>query len=229
MTSKRLHLVLIIVLILLFAGLLGGVYGVNKLLASESRQLVAAKAKSRALDQEQISLNKAKQDVKKYRNLNQIAQAVVPQDKNQAEAVREIVNIAAENGVTLAAINFPASTHGNQSSGAAAPAGGAASSGGAGASASPSAPSAGAAAANNKAAALSQLTALKTIPGVYQLPITINNDATHPVRYGNFIGFLGALEHNRRTSQVQTITITPAANDRGSLTFSLTLSEYIKP
>lgn len=226
MTSKRLHLVLIVSLALLFAALLGGVYGVNKLLASESQKLVTAKAKSQALDQEQVSLEKAKQDVKKYQSLNQIAQAVVPQDKNQAEAVREIVNIAAENGVILAAINFPASTLGNLPNGTAAPASGTASSGGAGASTSPSS---GTSAASSKAAALSQLTALKTIPGVYQLPITINNDANHPVRYGNFINFLGALEHNRRTSQVQTITITPATNDRGSLTFSLTLNEYIKP
>jgi len=36
----------------------------------------------------------------------------VPQDKNQAEAVREIVNLAAANGVTLASITFPTSSLG---------------------------------------------------------------------------------------------------------------------
>lgn len=220
MSSKRLHTVLIGIVALLFVCLLGGVYGVNKLLTSETDNLVVLKAKSQALTQEQTSLNKAKKDALRYENLNKIAQAVVPQDKNQAEAVREIVNIAADNGITLAAINFPASTLGNLPNGTAAPATPAS----AGA-----APAASASAASSKGANLSQLTALKNIPGVYQLPITINNDSAHPVPYADFINFLSALEHNRRTSQVQTIAIQPAASKPGSITFSLTLNEYIKP
>lgn len=219
MSSKRLHTILMAALVVLFIGLLGGAYGINKLLVSESNKLVVLKAKSQALTQEQTSLNKAKKDAQRYDNLNKIAQAVVPQDKNQAEAVREIVNIADENGVTLAAINFPASTLGNLPNGAAAPASSGA--------ASPAAPSA--AAANSKTANLSQLTALKNIPGVYQLPITINNDSNHPVQYDRFINFLSDLEHNRRTSQVQTISIQPDSKNRGYITFSLTLNEYIKP
>ena len=218
MSSKRLHTALIIALVLLFMGLVGGAYQVNKLLISESDNLVVLKAKSQALDQEQVTLNKAKDDIKRYDNLNQIAQAVVPQDKNQAEAVRQIVNIAAKNGVTLAAINFPASTLGNLPNGAA-PA----------TASSPATQTAASSVASAKTANLSQLTPLKNIPGVYQLPITINNDMNHPVRYANFINFLNDLEHNRRTSQVQTITIQPAATDRGSIIFNITLNEYIKP
>jgi hypothetical protein len=225
MSSKRLHIVLIAALVLLFIGLLGGTYGINKLLVSESNNLVALKAKNQALDQEQTSLNKAKSDIKRYDTLNQIAQAVVPQDKNQAEAVREIVNIAAANGVTLSAINFPASTLGNLPSGAASAAAGTA---GATPAAAP-ATAGSASTASTKTANLSQLTPLKNIPGVYQLPITINNDSSHPVPYANFINFLSDLEHNRRTSQVQTITIKPSSDNRGSIIFSLTLSEYIKP
>lgn len=222
MSSKRLHTVLIALLVLLFIGLLGGAYGVNKLLVSETNNLLVLKAKNQALTQEQTSFNKAKKDAQRYENLNKIAQAVVPQDKNQAEAVRQIVNIAAKNNVTLAAINFPASTLGSLPNGTAAPAAGAAA-------AASAAPSAATSAASNKTASLSQLTALKNIPGVYQLPITINNDAAHSVQYANFISFLSDLEHNRRTSQVQTISIQPDAKNRGYITFSLTLNEYIKP
>lgn len=220
MSSKRLHALLIAVLVLLFASLLGGAYGVNKLLTSEAEKLVVLKARNQALTQEQTSLNKAKKDALRYENLNKIAQAVVPQDKNQAEAVREIVNIAAENNISLASINFPASTLGNLPNSTAASASSAAK---------PVSPAPAAGAADSKAANLSQLTALKNIPGVYQLPITINNDATHPVSYANFINFLNDLEHNRRTSQVQTISIQPDAKSRGAITFSLTLNEYIKP
>jgi len=146
--------------------------------------------------------------------LNKIAEAVVPQDKNQAEAVREIVNIAAANGVTLASVTFPASTLGDLPS--------------AGVSAS-SSQAAGPTPTNNSKDKLSQLTAVKNIPGVYQLPITIKGDANNPVRYDRFISFLGDLEHNRRTAQVESITLSPDTNDSNLITFELTLSEYIKP
>jgi cell division protein FtsB len=216
MNSKRLHLVLVATLVLLFIGLLGGAYGINKLLASEANKLTALKAKNLALGQEQLSLNKAKKDIKTYDNLDKIAQDVVPQDKNQAEAVREIVNIAAANDVSLAAINFPASTLGVLPNGTAP----AATSG----TASPAA-----AGGNTKAAGLSQLVPVKNIPGIYQLPITVNGNPNQPVQYEKFINFLSDLEHNRRTAQVGTITIQPDPVNRDYLTFTLTLSEYIKP
>lgn len=218
MTSKRLHTVLLAGLALLFLGLIGGTYATNKLLTSQADKLTALKAKSMALDQEQLSLSRAKKDIKKYDSLDKIAQAVVPQDKNQAEAVREIVNIAAANDVSLASISFPASTLGSLPGGVAAPS----ASGSAAAGPTPSAGS-------SKAGSLSQLTPLKNIPGVYQLPITIKGDTNNPVQYEKFINFLSDLEHNRRTAQVETITLQPTIGNRDYVTFELTLSEYIKP
>ena len=217
MTSKRLHTILMAGLALLFLGLIGGTYATNKLLTSRANKLITFKAKGQALDREQIGLEQAQKDIMKYESLNKIAQAVVPQDKNQAEAVREIVNIADANDVSLASINFPASTLGNLPSGAPST-----SSGG---TASPApTPS-----ANSKSSRLSQLTAVSNIPGVYQLPITIKADTNHPVKYEKFISFLSDLEHNRRTAQVETITLQPDVNNRDNVTFELTLSEYIKP
>lgn len=216
MTSKRVHSLLMAGLAVLLLGLIGGTYATNKLLASRADKLTALKAKSQALDREQISLNHAKQDIKKYDSLDKIAQEVVPQDKNQAEAVREIVNIAALNNVSLLSINFPASSLGSLPGGSAAGAAGSSSS-------APTPP------ANSKTNQLSQLTAVKNIPGVYQLPITIKSDSSNPVQYENFINFLSDLEHNRRTAQVETITLQPDINNRGYVNFELTLSEYIKP
>ncbi len=218
MTSKRLHTVLLAGLALLFLGLIGGTYAINKLLTSQADKLIALKAKSMALDQEQLSLNRASKDIKKYDSLDKIAQAVVPQDKNQAEAVREIVNIAAANDVSLVSISFPASTLGNLPGGTVAPSS-------SGSSVAGPAPSAG----SSKAGSLSQLTPLKNIPGVYQLPITIKGDTNNPVQYEKFINFLSDLEHNRRTAQVETITLQPTIGNRDFVTFELTLSEYIKP
>jgi hypothetical protein len=215
MSSKRLHLILLATVGLLFIGLIGGTYGINKLLGTKATQLTALKAKSLALASEQISLNEAKKDIAKYADLEKIAQAVVPEDKDQADAVREIVNIAAANDVSLAAITFPASTLGTSNTGE------------------PGVPVSAAApppaSAANQANALSQLTAVKNIPGVYQLLITINGDPNQSVPYSQFINFLSDLEHDRRTAQVNTITLQPDSNNPNNLTFALTLNEYIKP
>jgi len=214
MTAKRLYFVLIGVISLLCFGLLFGAYGVNKLLVGRADTLTNLKAKNVALSQEQTSLIQSKKDIKTYAELDKIAKSVVPADKDQAEAVREIVNIAGANGVSLAAINFPASTLGSLGNGTAA----------ASATTAPNP-----AISNPKAGALSQLQPVKTIPGIYQLTITVQGDPNQPVRYDKFISFLSALEHNRRTAQVSTITLQPNTDNRNFLAFTLTLNEYIKP
>jgi hypothetical protein len=215
MTSKRFHIIMLASLVLLLVGLLGGTYGINSLLVSRAGKLTALKAKSLALAQEQVSLNQAKKDIQKYSGLDNTARSVVPQDKDQAEAVREIVNIAAANSVSLASITFPASSLGSGPVGVGA--------------ATPSSTVPAGSAATSKAGALSQLTVVKNIPGVYQLPITVDGDSNQPVQYNKFITFLSDLEHNRRTAQVAGITIQPDAKNPAYLTFNLTLNEYIKP
>lgn len=217
MNSKRLFYVLVGVICLLFVSLLAGAYGTNSLLTARANKLTGLKAKSQALNQEQLSLANAKKEVKTYSSLEKIAKAVVPEDKDQAEAVREIVNIAAANGISLSAINFPASTLGNVSTGSSA-----ASSSSSSASTSPAKPSA-------NAGKLSQLLPVKNIPGVYVLQITLQSDPNKPVPYTSFINFLDNLEHNRRTAQISSITLQPNADNPNLLTFTITLNEYIKP
>lgn len=215
MNSKQTHIALVIAVGLLFIGLVSGTYEINQLLGIQSNKLISLKAKSLALDNEQISLNKAKKDIKKYKDLETIARAVVPEDKNQAEAVREIVNIAAANDISLSTITFPTSTLGNAivgKSGIPTPA-----------AATPPASS------SKGGSGLSQLQPLKSISGVYQLFITVNGDPNQPVPYNKFINFLSELEHNRRTAQVSTISLQPDTKNRNNLTFVLTLNEYIKP
>ncbi|HEY5152555.1 MAG TPA: hypothetical protein VII55_01130 [Candidatus Saccharimonadales bacterium] len=219
--SQRLYYLLIGLIGLLLVGLGAGAYGINQLLTSHAAQLTSLKAKNLALSQEQLSLVKAKKEVNTYNSLLKITQTVVPEDKDQAEAVREIVNIAAKNGVNLEAINFPASTLGTTGSSSAAASSGVATPA---ASASP-----GSASASSKASKLSQLLPVKNIPGVYDLLITVQSNPNRPVAYNSFISFLSDLEHNRRTAQISTITLQPDTNNRSLLSFTLTLNEYIKP
>jgi len=207
MTSKRLRLIMLGIVGLLFIGLIAGTYEADKLLQSEASKLTTLKAKTQALASEQQGLIKAKKDIKTYADLETIAKSVVPQDKDQAEAVREIVNIAAANSVSLATISFSASSLGSTAQGTVSTT----------------------TASDKSTTSLSQLIPVKNIPGVYQLQISVVGDPNKSVAYDKFIAFLSALEHNRRTAQVSTISIQPNLANRNLLTFSLNLNEYIKP
>lgn len=211
MNSKRLYFALLGTLGIALIGIVGGTYAINKMLTTQASSLTGLKAQALADTEEQATLRKAKAEVEKYASLNKIAKAIVPQDKDQAEAVREIVNIAGQSGVSLASISFPASNLGTTATGAQA------------------APSTTKTTTPSASASLSQLQPVKNISGVYQLQITIQGDSNKPVSYSQFISFLQALEKNRRTAQVNTITLTPSASNRNLLTFTLTLYEYIKP
>jgi hypothetical protein len=222
MTSKHVYRCLLGLIALLLIALPFSAYKIDGLLASRAQ--VKLKAKSEALDQEQQSFEVAQQNIKKYSGLEKIAKAIVPQDKSQAEAVREIVNIAAQNGVVIGSISFPPSTLGG-ASGSAGPNTGSGNGSTAGPTPSASSPAANINSAQNR---LSQLTAVSGIPGVYQLPITITSDTKNPLLYSQLISFLNDLEHNRRTAQVNSISINPVG-DGQDLTFVITLNEYIKP
>lgn len=212
MTPKRIYYGLIGAIVLLFIALLAGAYGVNSLFVEHANNLTQLKAKSQALSQEQASLANAQKEVAKYAGLEQIAKSIVPEDKDQAEAVQELVKIAAANGMSLSSITFPAS-----SLGASGPGSSATTTSSSAASPAPVA-SAASASASAKAGKLSQLQPVKNIPGVYILQITVQSDPNKPVSYSSFINFLNDLEHNRRTAQITSVSLQPSANNSSLLT-----------
>lgn len=214
MNAKRMYFVLIGLLVLSLFGLVGGAYVLDGLLGKQATKLADLKQETTTLNSQRVGLKKAKQDIATYSSLDQITSQIVPQDKDQAQTVREIVNIAARAGVTLTNIDFPASTLGSTT--APAPATG---------STGTSTPQA----AISAKPTTSQLVAVPNLPGVYQLQIVVQNNVDTEVTYPQFYNFLSGLEVNRRTALVSAITITPDPNDRSALIFSLTLNEYIKP
>lgn len=199
MEAKKLHYVLIagtVVLGVLFfaSGILA-----NTILTKKSQELSKLKAQSEVTLELQNTIKKDKADIAKYSDLNNIAKAVVPQDKNQAQTVGEIVNIANESGIgNLSSITFPASTLGGNGK---------------------------ASTTNN----LTQVTPVSGISGVYLLPITVTQNPSNPVPYSRFITFLQKLENNRRTAQVSAINIQPDSKNPNNISFTLTVNEYIKP
>lgn len=199
MNSKRLYYAMLGIIGLLIVGLVGGAYASNKVLQAESNNLVGSRLQAAVLDKEQQELAAAKQEIKKYQGLATIAESIVPQDKDQAQTVQQIVNIANANGIMLSSITFPSSTLGSSGK------------------------------SSSTQILLSQLVPVKGISGVYDLQITVQSDSNHPVSFSSFVNFLSSLEHNRRTALVNSIALQPNSKDRSTLSFTLGLDEYIKP
>jgi hypothetical protein len=214
MNSKKLYFILVGIVILLAAGLIGGAYFANTLLLGQSKNLIDAKSKSAALELQQTQLTKAKSNVAKYDAISKVARSVVPQDKNQAQTVRELVAIADKNSIKLGNISFPSSTLGATAAPGAT---------GAGATPAPT-PT-----ANTNTPNLSQLTPLKSISGVYVQQIIVQSNTLSPIPYEKFVTFLSDLEHNRRTALVSGISLQPDVKDPTRISFTLNLDEYIKP
>ncbi len=113
MDAKKLHYLLIVTAVLLCVGLVSSGIIANQILTNKSTELSKLKAESQVTNTLQDTLRQNKIDIANYSELNTIAEAIVPQDKNQAQAVGEIVKIAKESGIgTLTSITFPASNLG---------------------------------------------------------------------------------------------------------------------
>ena len=215
MTSKKMFYVLVggfcVSIGLVIAGIvLGDMY-----LRKQSAKLVDLKLQNKVIEEQQSSLSQAKKDVEKYAELDKIAKQIIPQDKDQAKATLEILNIAKASGVKLASISYPASTLGQ-----------------APAKTQSSTDDKSAASGSAPAATSPSITQVKPVDGmqnVYQYDITVVSDTDAPVSYGRLINFLQRLEQNRRTAQVTQISIQPDSQNRNALNFTLTLTLYIKP
>lgn len=205
MTAKKYFYVMVAALVLLGLLIAGGAVGGNMLLEKQSRKLSDLKVENETLEQQQTALIQAKADVERYAEIEKIAKSVVPQDKDQAKTVREILQIAAASGVPIKSVSFPVSTLGN------APQAGATQQG---------------ATTATKQPTPSQLKPVEGIAGVYTLEIQIESNGR--VSYQSLLRFLEGLEKNRRTAHVSGINLSPFDNGN-RLEFDITLNAYVKP
>jgi len=213
--SKRLRLILIGMLAtsaLLFLA----IYTVgSSALQSKSKQVVDLKLKSRTTDSQLANFTIAKSEVEKYGYFKQVAKTVIPNDKDQAQAVLDIFQLANESGISIQSVTFPASTLGAKSTST----------------------------TNNAQNAtaqsvLSQAKPVDSISGLYSIELTVSpgTDALVPAdkkaTYPKLLNLLNRIEHNRRTAQVTQVNIQPVGTDAGSsefINFSLVINIFIKP
>ncbi len=209
MSSKKAFYALLGTLALVvICSIAGTIYGTS-MLKKTGDVLLERKLEEAVLEKDEEALAQAKQDIEKYKELDQIARAIVPQEKNQARTVRELVAIAAQSGIQIESINFPESTLGQEP---------AKSSKSKSSKSTPAAPP-----------GTTQLVPVEGLSGVFAMPIDVQLREDAPVTYSQLLGFLERLEQNRRTSHVTNISIQPDEDNRTLVHFSLQINAYIKP
>lgn len=179
------------------------------LLSAKSRQLVNLRVQSQTADAQLSNLEQTKKDVEKYSYFKDVAQTVIPNDKDQAEAVLELNQMAAQAGISLQNITFATSNLGGKTT-------------------------ASSAAASSAASAISQAQPVPGAAGLYALELTITADnsrtlpASLQVTYPKILDFLKRIESSRRTAQIVEVNIQPVA-DSDSLSLTLVINIFMKP
>jgi len=176
------------------------------ILKAESKKMVDLKLKNQTADAQLDNLESSKKEISKYSYFKNIAQTVIPNDKDQAEAVLEIFQLANQSGISIQSVTFPSSTLGSRTSAT-------------GASAS---------------ATISQAKPVKEISGLYSVELNIQPETSGQVAqdkvvtYAKMLDFLHRIENNRRTAQITQVNIQPN-EDNTQINFSLTVNIFIKP
>jgi hypothetical protein len=213
--SKTLRLALIGGLALLTIGFFATALLGLSALSKKSQSLISLKSQSQNTETRLNNLEQAKKEVAKYSYFKDVAKTVIPSEKNQAETVLEIYQMAQQSGIAIQSITFPASTLG-QSSGT---------------------PVTGAKTDATSASTTTTLTQAKPVPGIsglYSLELTITPaagkdvPAAQQVTFPKMLDFLKRIENNRHTAQITQVGITPAT-DNQTLSFTLTINIFIKP
>lgn len=197
-------------------GLVGGAMyiGYSSMQAS-SNSLVNAKLDTMLAEEKEKTFIKAKKDLEKYKGLSETLQKILPKDKDQARAVRELYKISDEAGVSIVSITFPSSTLGAK------------------AAAAPTAPAGTDKTATTSTAAqkaVSQAAPVSGLPGVQGIDLELSVEGQNDsfTQFSRMVTFLQKVEQNRRSMQIKKITVTPDDTTR-NVKFELTVTIFVKP
>lgn len=211
MSSKAMRWLLVGALALTAAAFIVILLGSFSMLDRESKKLVDLKLQNHTAETQLSLLPDAKKQVDQYGYFNDVAKTVLPSDKDQAQAVSDIYEMASDSGIAIQDLTFPASTLGATSTSTASSS----------------------AATTPAKTVISQASPVSGISGLYSIPLTITPQtgakvpADKKVTYAKFVTFLQHVEKNRRTAQVTKVDVTPA--DNGDFNFVITVNLFIKP
>ncbi len=215
--SKKFRYVLLGVLLVCLTIFVATWFEGSSALHKKSQQMVDLKLKNQNADAELTNLQAAKKQVDKYSYFKEIAATVIPNDKDQGQALFDLSQMAAQSGILLQSVTFPTSNLGLKS--LSIPSGTASTS---------TAPTA------STSTVISQAKPVSGIPGLYSIQLTLTPQTGQNIPpqlqdlYPKMLKFLSLIENNRRTAQITKVTIEPVQSS-DQLGFNFTVNIFIKP
>ncbi len=216
---KRLFYLLIATLFILCAGSVALTVYTNIWLSKKADGLVALKLDTIGLEEKRNVNQQAAKYLKENASTRDLLDKVVPKSKDQANAIGELLKISEEIGVTINTMTFPASELGKNTTGK---------------TVAGTTPSAAATNAN----AITQAKPVVNIPGLLGIEVSLSQidrrggASGSGVTYKQLLGFLEAVEKNRRTMQIKTLQVSPLKTATGSISgysLTLTMNIFVKP
>jgi hypothetical protein len=202
MNAKKFYISLIVIIVLLVIATAGVFYGANVMLKRSSTKLSQLKVENAVLEQNEKVYQKAKNDLIKYQDLQSAVNEALPKEKDQAKALKELIQIGNTTGVKIEKIEFTDSTLGDKAKST----------------------------ASTPAAAGSAVTQAKPIAGIsgvqgIEMKVTLAGANTNTsINYNNFIEFLDLISNNRRSMQITSLNIQPDLKKA-----DLTINIFVKP
>jgi hypothetical protein len=202
MNAKKVYFSLIAIIVLLVIATAAVFYGANVLLEKSSSKLSQLKTENAVLEQNEKVYQKAKNDLAKYQDLESAVNEALPKEKDQAKALKELIQIGSTTGVKIEKIEFTDSTLGDKAK----------------------------TSTSSPAAAGSAVTQAKPIAGIsgvqgIEMKVTLSgpNEKT-ALNYNSFINFLDLVSNNRRSMQISNLNIQPNLKKA-----DLTINIFVKP
>lgn len=116
MSSKQLFYTLLSLCAVLVIGLAGSIYAGLTMLDEQADKLRQVEIKREAVDIQELTLLRALNEIEEFSELEGVAKSIIPQEKDQARTVREIISIAQRSGANISSISFPSSDLGDDES-----------------------------------------------------------------------------------------------------------------
>lgn len=213
MTAKKLWFILVAGICLLTIGAGAMIYFGYSFMSKSSDSLVNAKLDNIAVEEQEISYMQARKDLDKYKTLGDLLSNILPKEKDQALAVRELYKIGDETNISVESIQFPASNLGQKAVATTTTP----------STATPTTPVA-------VAPSVTQAKAVEGLSGVLgiDVDIVLKPKSGNSISYDNMIKFLQKIEVNRRSMQIKKITVKPDAKN-GGVSLNMTITIFVKP
>ncbi len=201
MNSKKVFITLIVIIVLLVIATAGVFYGANILLKKSSTKLSQLKIENAVIEQNEKVYQKAKNDLIKYQDLKVAVNEALPKEKDQAKALKELIQIGNTTGVKIEKIEFTDSTLGDKAKTTTSP--------------------------TAAGTAITQAKPISGISGVQgiEMKITLAGpNSNTAINYNSFIEFLDLVSNNRRSMQISNLNIQPNLKKA-----DVTINIFVKP